>query len=55
MKRSSSDCGLNSPRPEERFREATTPEKKQKALDDFEQALFRYSHVLLDGKLPDVQ
>jgi len=40
---------------EERFREATTPEEKQKALDEFEQALSRYSDLVLHGKLPDMQ
>jgi hypothetical protein len=32
---------------EEKFREATTPESKQEALDRFEQALDRYSRLIL--------
>lgn len=38
---------------EEKFRQATTPESKQEALDNFERALSRYSRLVLDGKLPD--
>ena len=38
---------------EEKFRQANTSESKHKALDEFERALSRYSHLMLHGEAPE--
>jgi hypothetical protein len=38
---------------EERLHQATTPESKSKAVDDYERALSRYSRLILYGEVPE--
>jgi hypothetical protein len=38
---------------EEKLHQATTPESKSKAIDDFERALSRYSRLILYGEVPE--